>query len=381
MRYLSALAQKIDWGPFLFLTLSPLIAFGSTYYFFLNNELNLELVALTLFFYAATALSITGGYHRLFAHKTYEAAPGVRWFYALFGAAAFQNSILKWATDHRIHHQFVDSEKDPYSISRGFWYAHLGWMVLKEPPHPNWKSYQRDLSKDSLVIWQDRYYVWIAISMGLLLPTLLGGLIAGSYLGGFAVAGVLRMVALHHGTFCINSLCHWWGTQKFTDTNSAKDNFVAALLTFGEGYHNFHHYFANDYRNGLKWYNWDPTKWLIELKALFGLAYKLKKTPEIEILKARLNLDAKKIRNKAQKKSIAWSPLFQQRLDQMRDQLIQTQSRMMQLKLDLQALRKTNESNVHQKLEELRLEWRHNQQEWQRLLWQWRNFFRSLTTK
>src|SRR5690606_33297790 len=102
-------------------------------------------------------------------------------FYALFGAAAFQNSILKWASDHRVHHRFVDEDKDPYAITKGFWYAHIFWMFYKEPELVSRKPYQRDLLKDPIVVWQDKYYLPIAIAMCFGLPTLMGGLVADSY--------------------------------------------------------------------------------------------------------------------------------------------------------------------------------------------------------
>ena len=362
----------IDWGPTLFLSLTPLASILLGWYYFTRSDWNWTLIGLAVFFYAATALSITGGYHRLFAHKSYQAHPIVKWTYALFGAAAFQNSILKWATDHRIHHQFVDTDKDPYSISKGFWYAHLGWMLLKEPQLPNWKSYARDLIQDPVVMFQDRFYIPLAVGMGLVLPTLLGGWCAGTYLGGFVVVGLIRMVALHHGTFCINSLCHWWGSQKFTDINSARDNFVAALLTFGEGYHNFHHFFANDYRNGIKWYHWDPTKWLIAIKARLGLASQLKTTPELEILKAKLTMQTKTIKARASRISFQWSPSLQNRIEELKDQLLRSHARALNIQAQIRAARASGLPHWHQRMQSLKTEWIKAKRDCRNLWKQWR---------
>jgi stearoyl-CoA desaturase (Delta-9 desaturase) len=246
-------------------------------------------ILLFAFFYVASLVSITGGYHRLFSHKAYEAHWSLRLFYALFGAAAFQQSILKWAGDHRVHHRFVDTDQDPYNINRGFWYAHMLWMFLDDGrrDEPSYQRYTMDLKRDKIVMWQDKYYVPLAIFMGFGLPTLIG-MAMGSALGGLLFGGFLRLVIGHHVTFFINSLCHMWGKQTYTDTNTAKDSFVLALFTFGEGYHNFHHFFHNDYRNGVKWYSWDPTKWAINGAKWLGLADKLQRVSKVEIEKARM---------------------------------------------------------------------------------------------
>src|SRR5262249_39769353 len=149
------------------------------------------------------------GYHRCFSHRTFEARPWLRWFWALFGAAAFQNSILIWSRDHRVHHRFVDTDLDPYSINKGFWYAHFGWMMFTPCTTVGLEPYGRDLEADRIVMFQHRYYIPVAIAMGFLLPWGLGYLL-GSALGGLAVAGTLRIVVGHHFTFFINSWCHFF---------------------------------------------------------------------------------------------------------------------------------------------------------------------------
>lgn len=353
--------SNIDLVPTLFLTLTPVAAVVLTTWYVLSGNFSWWSVVLFAVFYTITAMSITGGYHRLFAHKTYEASTFVRLMYALFGAAAFQNSILKWATDHRIHHRFVDSEKDPYSISKGFWYAHIAWMLFKEDPHPHFKAYQRDLVNDKIVVWQDKYYVWIAICMGLILPGVLGWLFFGSFLGGLALGGFLRLVCVHHGTFLINSLSHWWGAQTYTDQNSARDNLFAAFLTFGEGYHNFHHLFANDYRNGIKWYHWDPTKWLIKLKAKLGLVSSLRKAPEEEILKAKLIMDEKRL---AQKTSSNYVIQWQGHLEEMKKKLLDAQIHINKLKQEYLKLKAEKTENYKNRMEEIKREWQREKAQW-----------------
>ncbi|WCP70042.1 fatty acid desaturase [Vibrio tubiashii] len=233
-------------------------------------------------------LSITAGYHRLWSHKTYEAHWSLRFLFALGGAFALQNSALHWSSDHRIHHKHVDNnDKDPYSAKRGFWFSHIGWM-LREYNANTFENYSncRDLQKDKIVMWQHKYYVPLAIATNFGIPIALG-LLHGDVLGMLLIVGVLRLVLSHHSTFFINSLAHIWGSQPYTDKNTARDNAVLAVFTFGEGYHNYHHIFENDYRNGIYWWQYDPTKWLIKSCSWFGLTKKLRVTPKLIIEKAK----------------------------------------------------------------------------------------------
>jgi stearoyl-CoA desaturase (delta-9 desaturase) len=208
----------------------------------------------------ANGMSITCGYDRLFAHATYEAHPVLKIAYLLFGAMALQNSALNWCAAHRVHHRHIDApERDPYCARRGFWFSHIGWMLRNYPSGEPDFSCVRDLQRDRLVMWQHRHYFPLALARNFGLPLLLGWA-SGDVLGTFLLAGVLRLVISHHATFCINSLAHMWGAQPYTDDNTARDNGIVAVLTYGEGYHNFHHLFPNDYRNGVRWWQWDPTK-------------------------------------------------------------------------------------------------------------------------
>jgi stearoyl-CoA desaturase (delta-9 desaturase) len=252
-------------------------------------------VILGVVLYIVTGISITAGYHRLFAHKAYDAHFLVKLFFLIFGAATFQNSVLKWASDHRLHHTKVDSEEDPYSIQEGFFYAHMGWVFLKKNCEIK-DRYAKDFLSDKLILWQHKYYLLISVIAGLVLPAVLGQVFCNSWLGGLAIGGFVRVVFVHHCTFFINSLCHYLGTTPYTDSNSAKDSWYMALLTFGEGYHNFHHFFQTDYRNGIYWYQFDPTKWLINFLRSFGLAYKLKLTPQDKILAARMQMKIKALK-------------------------------------------------------------------------------------
>ena len=284
--------KNLSWLNTLFLLLTPPASIILTILWVYFDGFDWRLVGLGIFFYILSGVSITAGYHRLFAHKAYDAHPVVRVFFLVFGAAAFQNSVLKWASDHRIHHNKVDTDHDPYNINEGFFYAHMGWILLKENNHFE-DRYVKDLMNDKLVIIQHKYYFQIAGFFGIVLPTVIGWLMFDSFLGGLAVGALLKVVILHHSTFFINSLCHYIGNTPYTDSNTAKDSWIMALLTFGEGYHNFHHYFQADYRNGVRWFQFDPTKWLIQILSKLKLATKLKKTPDFKIISAKLQMQLK----------------------------------------------------------------------------------------
>jgi stearoyl-CoA desaturase (delta-9 desaturase) len=234
-------------------------------------------------------LAITGGYHRLWSHKAYRAHWSLRLWFALWGAGALQNSILVWASDHRRHHRHVDdNERDPYSAGRGLWFSHMGWMLREYATNAEDFSNIPDLERDPIVTWQHRHYLALTTAMNLGLPLLLGWFL-GDIIGTVLLVGLARLVLNHHVTFFINSLAHFWGTRPYTESNSARDNGFLAFLTYGEGYHNFHHLFQNDYRNGIRWYQWDPTKWMIALCARVGLASDLTRVPAFRIRRALLD--------------------------------------------------------------------------------------------
>ncbi|MAY25849.1 MAG: acyl-CoA desaturase [Polycyclovorans sp.] len=236
----------------------------------------------------ATGLSITAGYHRLWAHRAYEAHPLMKIPLMLFGAMALQNSILIWASMHRVHHKHVDDEdQDPYSAKRGLWFSHMGWMLRDYPSSALDFKNARDLKEDPIVMFQHRHYLALALGMNFGLPALLGW-INGDLWGSLLLAGVMRLVISQHVTFFINSLAHYWGRQPYTDANSARDNDLLALVTYGEGYHNYHHLFQWDYRNGIRWWHFDPTKWLIAASSWVGLTRNLKRVPNFVVQRALL---------------------------------------------------------------------------------------------
>ncbi|PCJ40934.1 MAG: acyl-CoA desaturase [SAR86 cluster bacterium] len=209
-------------------------------------------------------MSITAGYHRLWSHKAYQAHPILKFVFALGGACALQNHCIVWASDHRRHHLYVDdNDKDPYSAKLGFWYSHFGWMIREYESVKDDFSNVDDLFKEPILVWQKKYYLPLTLLMNLGLPLLLGYL-HGDIWGALLLLGFLRLVLSQHFTYLINSAAHIWGSRQYDPNQTARDNSFIALLTYGEGYHNYHHTFAWDYRNGIKWYHYDPTKWFIK---------------------------------------------------------------------------------------------------------------------
>jgi stearoyl-CoA desaturase (delta-9 desaturase) len=237
----------------------------------------------TLWFFLCM-FSTTGGYHRLFAHKAYKASAPLRLFYLLFGAASGQASILNWAADHRVHHATTDSDDDPYNIRKGFWWAHIGWLFFRDPVARERKV--SDLEASALIRFQHRFYVLLLLGVGFLAPLLIAAS-WGDAVGGFLVAGFVRLMFQYHATFSINSVAHFIGRRPYSTSVSARDSAIAAILTLGEGYHNYHHRFPGDYRNGIRFYHYDPTKWCVWVASKVGLASDLKRVSEADIEKAR----------------------------------------------------------------------------------------------
>lgn len=274
--------KKINWGPASFLIIYQVLLLAALPFYFVYGTLHIGTIAISIALLYATGLSITGGYHRYFAHKTYKTHPAIEFFLLFFSSMACQGSALRWSFDHRLHHAYVDTPKDPYSIKKGFWYAHCLWIL--EKPQTIDKKVVPDLYKNKLVMFQHYFYPYIMVLTNLMTFFAVAWM-TGDNWGAFFIATWLRIFTLHHFTWFINSLAHTWGDKPFSQEQSAVDNYIISLLTFGEGYHNYHHTFANDYRNGICWFHFDPTKWLIWSLSKLGLAYGLKQIDSITIKK------------------------------------------------------------------------------------------------
>ena len=338
--------KKICWSVTLFLVLNPIISIVMLvlYLVFSNSYTVGHIGWITLFgliFAIATNLSITMGYHRLYSHKSYEAHPILEAILLLIGAGAFQGSCLKWSSDHRIHHRFEDTDKDPYSINKGFFYAHMGWMMLHDSV--SLPIHAPDLEKNKLVKLQHDYYLFWSIGVGYLMPLLVGWALGNAFLG-LVIAGGIRIFLTQQSTFFINSLAHTLGNTPYSKDLTAKDSIIMAFLTHGEGYHNFHHKFQFDYRNGIKWYHWDPTKWSIQIASFMGLAKKLKTVQFSEILRAKLETESLKFHN---------SQFYKETLEPLSAKIVAAQVKFDQVKAEYKL---SCQKNYEEKIAQLQFE-------------------------
>ncbi|KAJ3477085.1 hypothetical protein NLG97_g8934 [Lecanicillium saksenae] len=314
--------KHIDWLNVTFIIIVPFIGLISAYHYPAHRYT----IIFAVVYYFNAGLGITAGYHRLWAHSCYKATLPLKIYLAAAGLGAAQGSIRWWSRGHRAHHRYTDTDKDPYSVKKGFWYSHLGWMVMKQNPKRIGRSDITDLNEDPVVVWQHRHYIPGVIFMALVFPTLVCGLGWGDWRGGFIYAGILRSSFIQQATFCVNSLAHWLGEQPFDDRNSPRDHMLTALVTLGEGYHNFHHEFPSDYRNAIEWWQYDPTKWAIWTWKQLGLASELKQFRHNEIEKGRVQQLQKKLDQKRAKLDwgtpiadlpvISWDDFVEQARDQ-----------------------------------------------------------------
>jgi stearoyl-CoA desaturase (delta-9 desaturase) len=295
------LLHELNWLNVSILTIPPLLAI----YGFLNVRLRWETALFAYIYYLITGLGITAGYHRLWAHRSYNASKPLQYFLAMVGAGAVEGSIKWWARGHRAHHRYTDTDLDPYNAHKGFWYTHLGWMLIKPRRKPGLADVS-DLSKNEVIKWQHRWYITLILVMGFGVPTAIPGLLWGDWRGGYFFAAAARLVCVHHSTFCVNSLAHWLGETPFDDKHTPRDHLITAFVTIGEGYHNFHHQFPMDYRNAFKWYQFDPTKWFIWSMYKLGLASHLKVFSDNEVRKGQLTMQLKRLREAQE--GLQWAP-------------------------------------------------------------------------
>ncbi len=327
--------RKYNWWMVSALTLIPLVGiFGTGLYVWKYNIVWQEPVLLLTGWWVA-GMGITFGYHRLFAHRSFKAHPVVQFVAILLGSIALQNSVLKWSSDHRRHHRKLDTDEDPYSITKGFWHAHIGWILeAKESRIDGVK----DLQANPLVMFQHRHYYKIAIFGAFILPMLIG-LFYGRPIGGLLWGGFLRVTMVHHFTFFINSLCHYIGKRPFEPDSSARDSWLVAFFTFGEGYHNFHHKFQWDYRNGISWYAFDPGKWSIKALSWVGLTKEIRRVSEYNILQARLEGMKQSVQKHYPQIPDELKLKYQQKVDQLQDKAKQISQSWRELEMEIKKLK------------------------------------------
>jgi stearoyl-CoA desaturase (delta-9 desaturase) len=298
--------SRVNWINSTVIFLPVILAF----YGLLTTQWCYQTLILTVAYYYLTGIGITAGYHRLWSHRAYEAAPLLHWFFTCMGSACYQGSAVWWCRNHRAHHRYIDTDRDPYNATRGFWYTHWGWMVFKQDYSKLGRADVSDLRALPSLALQHVHYLPFAFTFGVILPMLVAGLGWGDWRGGFFYASMLRIVFVHNSTFFVNSLAHsslFGAMQSFSDQNTSHDSYLTALLTLGEGYHNFHHEFPHDYRNGIRFFHWDPTKWTIRAWSFVGLAFNLTRAPQNEISREQIEMSVRRLQREM-KKSVDCGP-------------------------------------------------------------------------
>uniref|UniRef100_A0AC34QG24 Uncharacterized protein n=1 Tax=Panagrolaimus sp. JU765 TaxID=591449 RepID=A0AC34QG24_9BILA len=260
-----------------------------------------QTVIWTLLGWVISGVGITAGAHRLWSHKSYKATLPLRVILMLMDSMAFQNDVIEWARDHRCHHKWTDTDADPHNINRGFFFSHMGWLLQKKHPRIAEMGKKLDLSDlyaDPVLTFQRRFYLPLVAICCFLFPTALA--VFGwqeKPIIAFYTAGLLSLTLNYHGTWFINSVSHMYGYRPYDVNITPVDNLITTIAAFGEGGHNYHHTFPQDYRTSEMPFMLNITKVFIDFFAKIGWAYDMKsvqdeviqrqKAKQVEILKSR----------------------------------------------------------------------------------------------
>lgn len=285
------MANKINIPAFFALIIYPIFLLSLTIYYVMNYDISIYHISIALLGYYGSNIAVGIGLHRLWSHNSFKTNKFVEFILMFMTAGTLQGPILAWASDHYKHHTFTDKEQDPHSPLnyggglKGFIWSHIGWMLFGED---RFKNIDRvtlvKLGRNKLLRFQLKYYWELAIFMNLILPILIGFALNATLHSAFTwflFIGIGRALQ-QQATFCVNSACHYLGSKKYYK-GTAGDIWWMAIFLLGENWHNFHHAFPSDYRNGAKWHHFDVHKWIIYLMEKCGLATSLERTPEVRI--------------------------------------------------------------------------------------------------
>lgn len=339
--------SNFNWIPGLFILGYHAFLLVALPIYFMHHTPSWKLISISIALVYITGISVTAGYHRLYSHTTYKTNRYVEAVLLFFATMATQGSALRWAFDHRHHHAFVDTDRDPYSIKKGFWYAHFLWLFEKPKEIEN--KVISDLQRNPLLRFQHRFYGTLMVITNVLCVLFVGWWL-NDYLGAFLFAWLVRLFFLHHFTWFINSLAHTWGARTFCQELSAVDNYLISLVTFGEGYHNYHHTFAYDYRNGIRWYHFDPTKWLIWSLNKLGLAHNLKKNQRY-FIEEKLILERKQLfLDKVRSSFVEYKEVWEEKITKLSESLVEKVRQTKQLSELYQGLKKEKKKEALREL-------------------------------
>lgn len=249
-------------------------------------------ILFAVFFGIQSQLGITAGAHRLWSHRSYKAKAPLRFLLVLMDTCVYQGSIITWCRDHRGHHKYTDSNADPHNVTRGFFFSHIGWTMMKKHPDVVEKGKGIDLSdlyNDPFVRFQHKYYFYLMPIASFVLPTVVPMYFWNETLISAYCVNIIRYLTIVHNTLTINSFAHRFGYRPYDRTIRPGDNVSLSIVTLGEGFHNYHHVFPWDYRSSeFGAFTFNITRAFIEFFAKIGWAYELK-FPSEEMIKTRVN--------------------------------------------------------------------------------------------
>jgi stearoyl-CoA desaturase (delta-9 desaturase) len=280
-------------------TVVPVLALGFVAWQLWESALHWRDLVIFAFLYVLFGLGVTVGFHRLFTHRSFKTAPWLRFTFAVLGSAAIEGPVISWVADHRKHHAFSDKEGDPHSphvghggglrgALVGLAHAHVGWLFIHTQRGAK-RRYAPDLMDDPVVSFVDRTFVAWAL-LGLAAAFALGVAIGHSLkagLTGLLWGGAVRMLVVHHVTYSINSLCHFFGSRRFNTDDESRNLMWLSFFSFGEAWHNNHHAFPTSAAHGMRRFEFDPSALVIRTLERLGLAWDVVRiTPERQAMKA-----------------------------------------------------------------------------------------------
>ncbi|KGL84230.1 Stearoyl-CoA desaturase 5, partial [Tinamus guttatus] len=242
------------------------------------------------FYFLLSGLGVTAGAHRLWSHRSYKAKLPLRIFLAVANSMAFQNDIYEWSRDHRVHHKYTETDADPHNALRGFFFSHVGWLLVRKHPDVIEKGRKLDLTDlldDPVVRIQRKYYKLSVVLMCFVFPALVPWYVWGESLwNAYFLASILRYAVSLNTTWSINSVAHMYGKRPYNKTINPRDNILTVMGTLGEGYHNYHHTFPFDYSASELGLKFNLATWFIDFMFWLGLVTDRKRAPK-EMVQAR----------------------------------------------------------------------------------------------